>query len=70
MPVSRLFEATQVFIGRGRQLLLRYLNIDQMGDGATCADRGCSERDPVREAMSLQNNWTKGAESQTQNRQE
>jgi hypothetical protein len=45
------------------------MNIDHMSDGVQGTDRRHTKRDPVREAMSLQNNWAKGSECQGPNGQ-
>ncbi len=50
---------------RGLELLGGYLGIDQAGDGVRGTERRYTKRDPVREAMSVQNNWIKGTDSQT-----
>ena len=61
----RAFEAARSAVCRGFELLGGYLGIDQSGDGVRGAERRYTKRDPVREAMSVQNNWTNGADSQT-----
>jgi hypothetical protein len=53
---------------RGFELVVRYISIDHMGDSAFLYVRSI-KRDPVREAMSLQDNWGAGAERKSSNDQ-
>ena len=71
--MRRIFEPAGLLVRawriRGFELVLRYMSIDHMGDSAFLYVRSII-RDPVREAMSLQDNWEAGAERKSSNDQD